>query len=182
MSDKSQDCIKSDKNLDGNNMFTVEEEDTPDSNSGSICSMPDIVKESIIKAENKLDKSKAEKCSSLETSLNEMPKFTKLVTLRYNIHLSLNYAKLLNFTSLLLNFFFFRKDTTRYQSLRSLPKAVNEEELKQSDKYRTLCDPCFPLIRDDDFVVSKALYDKQLSQHYTDLDLKVQTEKGLFIF
>lgn len=75
----------------------------------------------------------------------------------------------------------YRKDTTRYQSLRSLPKTINEEDLNRSDKYRTLCDPSFPLIRDDDYAVSKALYDKQLSQHYTDLDLKVQTEKGLFI-
>lgn len=86
MSDKSQDCIKNDIMSDSKNIFTVEEEDTPDSNSGSICSMPDIVKESIIKAEKKLDKSHASKCS-LETSLNDMPKFTKLVTLRYNINL-----------------------------------------------------------------------------------------------
>lgn len=41
-----------------------------------------------------------------------------------------------------------------------------------------MCDPSFPLLRDDDYAVSKALYDKQLSQHYTDLDLKVQNEKG----
>lgn len=45
-----------------------------------------------------------------------------------------------------------------------------------------MCDPYFPLIRDDDYAVSKALYDKQLSQHYTDLDLKIQTEKGLYLF
>lgn len=89
MFDKSQDCIKNDKMSDSKNMFTVEEEDTPDSNSGSICSMPDIVKESIIKAEKKSDKSNVRKCSSLESSLNEMPKFTKLVTLRYNINLKL---------------------------------------------------------------------------------------------
>lgn len=82
MCDKLQDCTKNEKNIDNKNIFTVEEEDTPDSNSGSICSMPDIVKESIIKTEKKLDKSK--KCSSLETSLNEMPNFTKLVTLRYS--------------------------------------------------------------------------------------------------
>jgi len=85
MADKSQDCPKNDKNPENKNMFTVEEEDTPDSNSGSICSMPDIVKESIIKAEKRLDKSNAGKCSSLESSLNEMPNFSKLVTLRYNI-------------------------------------------------------------------------------------------------
>jgi len=83
MSDKLQDCIKNDKHPDSKNIFTVEEEDTPDSNSGSFCSMPDIVKESIIKAEKKLDKSR--KCSSLESSLNEIPNFTKLVTLRYTI-------------------------------------------------------------------------------------------------
>lgn len=151
MSDILQDCTKNDINLDNKNIFTVEEEDTPDSNSGSICSMPDIVKESIIKAEKKLDKSNTRKCSSLETSLNEMPNFSKLVTLR--------------------------KDTTRYQSLRSLPKMANEDHFKYSDKYRTLCDPSFPLLRDDDFAVSKALYDKQLSQHYTELDFKVHTEK-----
>lgn len=85
MADKSQDCSKNDKIPENKNMFTVEEEDTPDSNSGSICSMPDIVKESIIKAENRLDKSNAKKCSSLESSLNKMPNFSKLVTLRYNI-------------------------------------------------------------------------------------------------
>lgn len=45
-----------------------------------------------------------------------------------------------------------------------------------------MCDPYFPLIRDDDYAVSKALYDKQLSQHYTDLDLKIKTEKGLYLF
>lgn len=73
--------MKINTNSDSKNIFTVEEEDTPDSNSGSICSMPDIVKESIIKEQNKLNSS--EKCSSLETSLNEMPNFTKLVTLRY---------------------------------------------------------------------------------------------------
>lgn len=87
MSFTSQDCPKNDKNPESKNMFTVEEEVTPDSNSGSICSMPDIVKESIIKAEKKLEKSSAAKCSSLETSLNEMPNFSKLVTLRYNIKL-----------------------------------------------------------------------------------------------
>ncbi|XP_022170503.1 Hermansky-Pudlak syndrome 4 protein homolog [Myzus persicae] len=151
MADKSQDCPKNDKNPENKTMFTVEEEDTPDSNSGSICSMPDIVKESIIKAEKRLDKSNTGKCSSLESSLNEMPNFSKLVTLR--------------------------KDTTRYQSLRLLPKTINYDNSKHSDKYRTLCDPYFPLLRDDDYAVSKALYDKQLSQHYTDLDLKVQTEK-----
>lgn len=85
MCDNSQECVKNDKNTDGKNIFTVEEEDTPDSNSGSICSMPDIVKESIIKAEKKLDKSNVEKCSSLEISLKEMPNFSKLITLRYNI-------------------------------------------------------------------------------------------------
>lgn len=85
MWDKSLECVKNDKNADGKNIFTVEEEDTPDSNSGSICSMPDIVKESIIKAEKKLDKSNAEKSSSLEIYLNEMPSFSKLVTLRCNI-------------------------------------------------------------------------------------------------
>lgn len=83
MADKLQDSLKNDKNSDSKNIFTVEEEDTPDSNSGSICSMPDIVKESIIKAEKKVDKSNTIKCSSLETSLNEMPNFNKLVTLRY---------------------------------------------------------------------------------------------------
>lgn len=61
-----------------------------------------------------------------------------------------------------------------------MPKTTNEEEFKCNDKYRTLCDPYFPLLRDDDYAVSKAMYDKQLSQHYTDLDLKVQTEKGLY--
>jgi len=81
MADKSQDCPKNDKNPENKNMFTVEEEDTPDSNSGSICSMPDIVKESILKAEKRFEKSNAGKCSSL----NEMPNFSKLVTLRYNI-------------------------------------------------------------------------------------------------
>lgn len=85
MADKSQDCPKNDKNPENKTMFTVEEEDTPDSNSGSICSMPDIVKESIIKAEKRLDKSNTGKCSSLESSLNEMPNFSKLVTLRYYI-------------------------------------------------------------------------------------------------
>jgi len=84
MADKSQDCSKNDKILESKNIFTVEEEDTPDSNSGSICSMPDVVKESIIKAEKRLDKSNAEKCSS-QSSLNKMPNFSKLVTLRYNI-------------------------------------------------------------------------------------------------
>jgi hypothetical protein len=79
------------------------------------------------------------------------------------------------------NLFYFRKDITRYQSLRSLPK-TNEEEIKKKEKYRTLCDPSFPLLRDDDYAVSKALYDKQLSQHYTELDLKVQMEKGLYYF
>jgi len=59
-----------------------------------------------------------------------------------------------------------------------LPKTINYDNSKHSDKYRTLCDPYFPLLRDDDYAVSKALYDKQLSQHYTDLDLKVQIEKG----
>jgi len=173
MSDKSQDCIKSDKNLDSKNMFTVEEEDTPDSNSGSFCSMPDIVKESIVKTEKKLDKSK--KCSSLESSLNEMPNFTKFGTLRYNIQFLLFY-KILTIT------LFFRKETTRYQSLRSLPKLNNEEDLKiGSDKYRSLCDPYFPLLRDDNYAVSKALYDKQLSQHYADLDFKIQTENGNFL-
>lgn len=151
MSDKSQDHVKNDTNPDSKNIFTVEEEDTPDSNSGSICSMPDILKESIIKEQNKLNNLKSEKCFSLETSLNEMPNFTKLVTLR--------------------------KDTTRYQSLKSLSKTTNEEDFKRNEKYRTLCDPSFPLLRDDDYAVSKALYDKQLSQHYTDLDLKVQNEK-----
>lgn len=73
---------------------------------------------------------------------------------------------------------FYRKDTIRYQSLRSLPKTTNEEDFKHNNKYRSLCDPYFPLLRDDEYAVSKALYDKQLSQHYTDLDLKVQTEKG----
>lgn len=72
----------------------------------------------------------------------------------------------------------FRKDAVRYQSLRSLPISANEDDFKHSDKYRTLCDPSFPLLRDDDYAVSKALYDKQLSQHYTDLDLKVHAEKG----
>ncbi|XP_025206384.1 Hermansky-Pudlak syndrome 4 protein homolog [Melanaphis sacchari] len=151
MAYKSQDYLKTNKNPENKNMFTVEEEDTPDSNSGSICSMPDIVKESIIKAEKKLEKSSTGKCSSLESSLNEMPNFSKLVTLR--------------------------KDTTRYQSLRLLPKTTNNNNLKYNDKYRTLCDPYFPLLRDDDYAVSKALYDKQLSQHYTDLDFKAQTEK-----
>lgn len=83
MSDKSQDCVKNDKNLDCKNMFTVEEEDTPDSNSGSFCSMPDIVKESIVQAEKKIYKTNIEKCSSLKQSLDNMPNFTKLVTLRY---------------------------------------------------------------------------------------------------
>lgn len=83
MVDKLQDCIKNDKIPDNKNIFTVEEEDTPDSNSGSICSMPDIVKESIIKPEVKVDKSDTGKCSLLKTSLNEMPNFKKLVTLRY---------------------------------------------------------------------------------------------------
>lgn len=87
MCDKLQDCTRNDKNSDKKNIFTVEEEDTPDSNSESICSMPDIVKESIIKAEKKLDKSI--KCSSLETSLNEMPNFAKLVTLRYSTQILL---------------------------------------------------------------------------------------------
>lgn len=74
--------MKINTNPDSKNIFTVEEEDTPDSNSGSICSMPDIVKESIIKEQNKLNSS--DKCSSLlETSLNGIPNFTKLVTLRY---------------------------------------------------------------------------------------------------
>lgn len=73
---------------------------------------------------------------------------------------------------------FFRKNATRYQSLRSLPN-TNEEDFKHNDKYRSLCDPSFPLLRDDDYAVSKALYDKQLSEHYTDLDLKVKSEKGL---
>jgi len=78
---------------------------------------------------------------------------------------------------------FFRKETTRYQSLRSLPKSNNEGDLKIcSDKYRSLCDPYFPLLRDDNYAVSKALYDKQLCQHYTDLDLKIQTEKGCTFF
>lgn len=45
-----------------------------------------------------------------------------------------------------------------------------------------MCDPSFPLLRDDDCAVSKALYDKQLSQHYTDLDLKIQIEKGFIDF
>lgn len=171
MCDKLQDCTKNDKNPDKKNIFTVEEEDTPDSNSGSICSMPDIVKESIIKAEKKLDKSK--KCSSLETSLNEMPNFTKFVTLRYNTQILL-----FQFMYVIQFYLFYRKDTTRYQSLRSLPKTTNEEDFKYSDKYRSLCDPYFPLLRDDEYAVSKALYDKQLSQHYTDLDLKVQIEKG----
>lgn len=76
------------------------------------------------------------------------------------------------------NNFIFRKDTTRYQSLRSIPK-INEEDFKKHEKYRTLCDPSFPLLRDDEYAVSKALYDKQLSQHYTELDLKVQIKKGL---
>lgn len=67
-------------------MFTVEEEDTPDSNSESICSMPDIVKESIINEQKKIDKFSSELCLSLETSLNEMPNFTKLVTLRYLLY------------------------------------------------------------------------------------------------
>jgi len=58
----------------------------------------------------------------------------------------------------------------------------NEDHFKHSDKYRTLCDPSFPLLRDDDFAVSKALYDKQLSQHYTELDFKVHTEKGLYLY
>lgn len=84
MSDKLMCCTKNDKTTDTKNIFTVEEEDTPDSNSGSICSMPDIVKESIIKAEKKSDKCSAGK-SSLETSVNEMPNFTKLVTLRYDL-------------------------------------------------------------------------------------------------
>jgi outer membrane usher protein FimD/PapC len=82
MSDKLVCCTKNDKNSDTKNIFTVEEEDTPDSNSGSICSMPDIVKEFIIKTEKKSDKLNAGNCSSLKTSLNEMPNFTKLVTLR----------------------------------------------------------------------------------------------------
>lgn len=73
--------MKINTNPDSKNIFTVEEEDTPDSNSGSICSMPDIVKESIIKEKNKLNSS--DKCSSLETFLNGIPNFTKLVTLRY---------------------------------------------------------------------------------------------------
>lgn len=60
-----------------------------------------------------------------------------------------------------------------------MPK-TNEEDFKKHDKYRTLCDPSFPLLRDDEYAVSKALYDKQLSQHYTDLDLKVQIEKGMY--
>lgn len=81
MVDKLQDCLKNDKIPDNKNIFTVEEEDTPDSNSESICSMPDIVKESIIKTEVKMDKS--EKCSSLKLSLSEMPNFKKLITLRY---------------------------------------------------------------------------------------------------
>jgi len=85
LADKSQDCPKNNKNSENKNMFTVEEEDTPDSNSGSICSMPDIVKESIIKAEKRQEKSSVEKCSSLESSLKEMPNFSKLVTLRFNI-------------------------------------------------------------------------------------------------
>lgn len=85
MSDKSQDCIKIDKNSDNKNIFTVEEEDTPDSNSGSFCSMPDVVRESIVRAENKIDQSKAGKDSSSNKSLNEMPNFTKLVTLRLKI-------------------------------------------------------------------------------------------------
>lgn len=63
-----------------------------------------------------------------------------------------------------------------------LPKTTNDDNLKHDDKYRTLCDPYFPLLRDDDYAVSKALYDKQLSQHYTDLELKAQTEKGLILF
>lgn len=74
--------------------------------------------------------------------------------------------------------FYSRKDTTRYQSLRSLPNTTNDDNYKPSDKYRSLCDPYFPLLRDDEYAVSKSLYDKQLSQHYTDLDLKVQNEKG----
>lgn len=82
MSDKSQDCIKTDKNPDTNNIFTVEEEDTPDSNSGSICSMPDIIRETIIKTEKNLNKPNLKKSSSLEVSLDKMPNFTKLVTLR----------------------------------------------------------------------------------------------------
>lgn len=88
MSDKLQDCSKNDNISDGKNIFTVEEEDTPDSNSGSFSSMPDIVKESIIKAKKKNDKANEEKYSSLETSVNEMPSFSKLITLRYIIKYS----------------------------------------------------------------------------------------------
>jgi len=83
VADKSLDCTKNDKNTNSKNIFTVEEEDTPDSNSGSICSMPDIVKESIINEQKMFDKFSSKLCLSLETSLNEMPNFTKLVTLRY---------------------------------------------------------------------------------------------------
>lgn len=83
MSDKLNDCPKNDNSSDAKNIFTVEEEDTPDSNSGSFCSMPDIVKESIIKAEKKNDKTNEGKYLSLETSVNEMPTFSKLITLRY---------------------------------------------------------------------------------------------------
>lgn len=36
MADKLQDCPKNNKNPENKNIFTVEEEDTPDSNSGSI--------------------------------------------------------------------------------------------------------------------------------------------------
>jgi len=176
MADKSQDGPKNVKNPENQNMFTVEEEVTPDSNSGSICSMPDIVKESIINTEKILKKSSAEKCFSLESSLNKIPNFSKLVTLRYNIWFSLFCA------IYKIKIVRFRKDTTRYQSLRLLSKTTNDEYFKCSDKYRTLCDPYFPLLRDDEYAVSKSLYDKQLSQHYTDLDLKVQTEKGLIFF
>lgn len=83
MSDKLVYCTKNDQHSDTKNIFTVEEEDTPDSNSESVCSVPDIVKEFIIKAEKKSDKLNGGKCS-IKTSLNEMPNFTKLVTLRYD--------------------------------------------------------------------------------------------------
>lgn len=77
--------------------------------------------------------------------------------------------------------FCFRKDITRYQSLRSLPTTNTDDDFKPLDKYRTLCDPSFPLLRDDEYAVSKALYDKQLSQHYTDLNIKVHNEGGMSI-
>lgn len=70
-----------------------------------------------------------------------------------------------------------RKDLTRYLSLRTLSKMTNEDDRIATNKYNTLCDPLFPLLRDDNFVVSKAMYDKQLTQHYTDLE--AQSETGM---